>query len=351
MVRVTSIGFPNGRIETTKANNEMITLKDVAKRAGVSPSTVSYVLSGKKKVKEETRSKIYEAVKTLNYSPNKVARSLKTNSTNTIGVMVNNLSDMFFIDILKAIESTAYEYKYNVILCDAVNSEEREISNLRSLLGQRIDGLIFAGTGKNKKLNLDRLGIPVVTLDRSAGSGSGSIYVDNVKGGELATEHLIQAGKLPIALITYSTLISTFFDRMYGYRKTLEKYGLPYNEDLVVVTDFGTYNEGYNAVRELLKRKVEFQSLFAVNDMLALGAMRALVEEHYKIPEDISVVGYDDIPIAKLFLPALTTVSQPQYQIGRKATELLIRTINKEPIEEAEKSIVITPELIVRETA
>ncbi len=328
----------------------MVTLKDVAKRAGVSASTVSYVLNGKKKVKEETCAKIYKAVAELNYSPNRAARSLKTSQSNTIGVMINNLSDLFFIDIIRAIENTAQNYQYNVILCDAINSEERELKNLNSLLSQRIDGLIFAGTGKNPSLHLRDLDIPVVTLDRSAGSGDGSIYVDNVKGGELATEYLIQKEKLPIAIITYSTLITTFFDRMFGYRKVLEKHNVPYDESLVVVTEFGTHDEGYKAVSELFRRGVNFKSIFGVNDMLALGAMRALVERNYSIPNDIAVVGYDDIPIAKFFVPALTTVQQPQYEMGKRATQLLLKMIMKEPLDQTEKSIVLEPAFIQRET-
>ncbi|MDR0519614.1 MAG: LacI family transcriptional regulator [Clostridiales Family XIII bacterium] len=328
----------------------MVTLKDVALLAGVSASTVSYVLNGKKRVRKETYDRIVKAAKELNYSPNRAAISLKTDQSNTIGVMVNNMQDLFFMEIIRAIENTAYEYKYNVIFCDAVNSEEREISNIRNLLSQRIDGLIFAGTGKTTSVHLKNIGIPVVTLDRSAGSGDVSINTDNVSGGELAAGFLVDRGKTPIAVITYSTLVGTFFDRVSGYRKALAARNLPCDDQLVVEAEFSTHDEGYRAAMKLLDKGVGFKSIFCVNDMLAVGAMRALVERGYRIPEDIAIVGYDDIPIAKLFVPSLTTIRQPQYDMGQKAVEYLCKMIRKEVLSEEEKTLIIEPELIIRET-
>jgi LacI family transcriptional regulator len=329
---------------------KVVTLKDVAQLAGVSVSTVSYVLNGKKRVKDETYARITQAVRELNYSPNRAAVSLKTDQSNTIGVMVNNMQDLFFMEIIRAIENTAYEFKYNVIFCDAANSEEREISNIRNLRSQRIDGLIYAGTGRTTSVQLKNIGIPVVTLDRSAGSGDVSINVDNAKGGEIATKFLIEKKKMPAAVITYSTLVSTFFDRVFGYRKALTEAGIPYDDRFVIEAEFGTHDEGYRVAMKLLDRGTDFKSIFCINDMLAVGAMRALVEKGYRIPEDIAIIGYDDIPIAKLFVPSLTTIRQPQYEMGQKSVEYLYKMIRKEALSGEEKALTIEPELIIRET-
>lgn len=326
----------------------LATLKDVAKKAGVSVSTVSYVINGKKKVKEETRQRIFAVADELNYSPNNIARGLKTNSTKTIGVIVTNLNDLFFTDVIRAIEYTAHEHGYSVILCDTDNSADMELEKLSNLLSQQIDGLIFAGTGRNKSPLPSDLKIPVVSIDRVISGGNCSIVVDNVLGGKMATEYLIQKEMTPIAIITYSTLISTFFDRVYGYRKALEENGIEYDPELVVETEFATYSEGYDAAVRLLNKNIKFKSVFTGNDLLAIGAMRAFIDHGLRIPEDVGIIGYDDIQISRMLIPSLTTVKQPKYEMGKLAMEMMMKLILKEEINQ--KMVVLGPELIVRES-
>ena len=327
----------------------MATLKDVAEKAGVSVSTVSYVLNGRKKVKDETLKRINEAVQELEYSPNRIARGLKTSFSSTIGVLVTDLDNLFFVDMIRAIETTALEYEYSVILCNSNNSAEREKEHIKNLMGQRIDGMIVAGAGKNHAENLEHMGIPIVTIERDKGVGKGSVVVDDIYGGRLAAQHLVDKGKTPIAFLTFSLSINTFFNRIYGCREVLEANGLAYDENLVVETEFGTYSEGYYAAKKLLERKVEFSSLFACNDLLALGAMRAFMESGLRIPEDVAVIGYDDIQISKIFMPSLTTVAQPVYDMGVSATKLLFELMRNEEVKE--KTIKLIPKLIVRESA
>ena len=326
----------------------MATLKDVAERAGVSVSTVSYVLNGQKKVKDETLKRINDAIQELGYLPNMIARGLKTNVSNTIGVIVTDLDNLFFVDIVRVIETTALKYNYNVILCNSRHSTEREEKHIKNLVGQRIDGMIIAGTGENCSASLGCMDIPVVTIERGEGVGSGSVIMDDVFGGQLATQYLVDKGRMPMAILTFSLSFSTFRNRVHGCRKALEANGYEYNENLMVEAEFGSYSEGYYAAKELLERKIKFNSLFACNDLLALGAMRAFMESGLRIPEDVAVVGYDDIQISKIFVPSLTTVAQSTHDIGVNAVRLLHQLMKNEEIKESK--IKLAPQLIIRES-
>jgi len=328
---------------------KMSTLKDVARLAGVTPSTVSYVLNNKKKVKEDTKRRIYKAVDELNYSPNMIARSLRTNSTKTIGVIVASLSDLFFSCVVRAIENEAHKYNYSVILCNTDNSAEREIEKINILLSQRIDGMIFAGTGRNMKPFSEGLNVPMVSIDRIVNDCNCSITVDNAMGGRLAAEFLIKNELMPMAIITYTTTINTFFDRVYGCRKALEEHGIGFNENLLIQTELASYNEGYDAAIELLRRNVEFKSVFCCNDLLAVGAMRAFIENKMEISKDVSIIGYDDIDISKMLAPSLTTIRQPKHGMGELAVKTLIKLMNGEVLEQS--LFVLEPELVVRESA
>jgi LacI family transcriptional regulator len=326
----------------------MTTIKDIAKQADVAASTVSYVLNNTKNVKPETKERILKVIKELHYQPSAVARSLKTKKSLTIGIMIPDISNMFFTEIVRGIEDIANEYEYNVILCNTDEDEKKEKRYLDNLYNKHIDGLIFVGTGKNQQILKDKQHIPVVAVDRKIGYNFGSVMVDNVKGAYIATNYLLEKNGADVILLTGPLSLSTYFERMTGYIEALREKGLEYNENIVRECPVG-HEGGYTALEDLLEKNVGLRSIFASNDLIALGAMKALIKRGVRIPEEVSIVGYDDIPTASIITPALTTIQQPKYNMGRKAAELLLNSMTKQAVKE--RHIVLEPKLVIRETA
>lgn len=326
----------------------MPTLKDVAKRAGTSVSIVSYVLNGKKKVKDSTYGRIMEAVKEVGYVPNQLAVALKTRKTYTIGVIVPDISNQFFPEIVKGIEDKVQQKNYSIILCNTDNDAKREEKYINTLVSKEIDGIIFIGTSKVERALENKTKLPVVLVDRRTGDQYISVSTDNVKGGYLATEHLIKKGRRNIVLLTGPTYIKTFADRIAGHKKALEDYDLPYKESQIRQCEEFCTSGGYQAVQDLIVSKQNFDGIFAANDLIAFGAIRALQENQFAIPKDVSIVGYDDIFLSSIIMPALTTIHQPQYEMGEYAATLMLKIIAKKEIDDRE--IFLEPTLIERET-
>lgn len=326
----------------------MTTIKDVARRAQVAISTVSYALNNKKKLKKETIDKIIKAAQELNYQPNLTARSLKTKKTNAIGVIVPDLSNMFFTEIIKGIEDVISKNDYTIILCCTYEDSNKENNYLKTLINKDIDGLIFVGTGKNQSISMEKTGLPIVIVDRKIGKNFVSVMVDNKKGGYLATKHLLDKNRNEIYLFTGPLSVNTYFDRMSGYIQALKEYSLDHNESLIVECNVD-YEGGYNSVEKLIHDKKPINAIFATNDLIAIGAIKKLIKCNYKIPLDVSIVGYDDIPTASMINPELTTIRQPKFIMGKKSAELVIDMINGKKIENAH--IIMEPELIERESS
>ncbi len=324
----------------------MSTIKDVAKKAGVSISTVSYIINNKKKVRPQTKELVLKAIKELNYSPNLVARSLKTKKTHSLGVIVPDLSNMFFTEIIKGIEDIASKDGYVIILCSTYEDVKKEEKDLNTLLNKDIDGLIFIGTGKTSIRNISK-STPVVLVDRKLGSSFLSVMVDNKKGGTLATDHLLSRRDSEVFLFTGPLTINTYFERMNGYIEALKKHGYEYNEKLIINCDIN-YDGGISAFESLIKSNSNVRSIFAANDLIALGVERAVLKNGLKIPDDIMIVGYDDIPTSSIVNPSLTTIKQPTYQMGVTAAKLLFGQLNNKSLDS--KHIILEPELIIRET-
>lgn len=325
----------------------MTTLKDIAKATGFSLSTVSYVLNGKKKVKPETYACIMEAVEKLNYRPNQLARSLKMKHSCSIGVIVPDISNEFFPEILKGIDQIAHEKGYNIFLCNTNNDSALEQESVNMLLSKDIDGIIFIGTANSQILQRSDITIPIVLVDRKIGNTYTSITSDNYLGGYMATEYLIQCGHRNIMLLGGSPTIPNFFERIRGYMDALSDNGIPYTEDCVIICDC-SISGGYDAAKELLGRNFDVEAVFAANDLIALGAMRGFRDNGLRVPEDIALVGFDDIAFASHAIPALSTISQPKFDMGKIAAEKLFAQIFDD--EKAVEHIVLNPTLVVRET-
>ena len=305
-------------------------------------------MNNKADVSDKTREKVLKIIDRLNYNPNSIARGLVMNKTYTIGLIVPDISNAFFAEIAKAIEDELREYGYSVIFCNTDNDKDREKESIDLLRSKQVDGLIgaFSHDSKDEVLALGKAGFPIVQIDRLVDDSQiPSVIIDNILSGYEATEYLIKKGHRRIAHITGALDTNTGIRRAEGYRKALQEYGIEIDEELVMEGDF-SQESGYLAMKEILERNKDLTAVFAGNDMMALGAYRAIYAAGLKIPEDISIIGHDDFTLASLVSPALTTMQQPIYKIGKVAASLLIDIIkgkkNKEGL------IVVNTSLIER---
>lgn len=326
----------------------MATIKDIAEMADVAVSTVSYVLNNKKNVKPETRERIMEAIRKLNYQPRSVARSLKTGRTSTIGIMLPDITNLFFTETTRGIEDAANKCGYNVILCNTDKDAKKEMDYLNNLYSKDVDGIIIIGTCQNQHIIRSNAGTPTVVINGKIGEDIPYVKVDDIQGGYLATKHLLERKKSEVMFLTGPLSRKSFFDRMTGYLNAIRSEGLEHNEFLVHQCDM-SFQGGYDKIKSVFNKDFGIKSIFAVSDVIALGAIRALIEKGVKVPEDVSVVGYDDISIASMFIPSLTTIRQPKYLMGQKAVEFLIRKIDDKASEN--EYMVLEPELIIRESS
>ena len=335
----------------------MATLKDVAKKAGVSITTASRVLNDKPSqilISEQTKKKVLEVAKELDYYPNIFARSLRTKKTGIVGVIVSDITDPYFGGIINGAEKVLNENDYYFLLSSAQNSPQREELYLTKLRKSRVDGLLILG-GTQRFTNdevkqLVRGGIPIVVVGRKCPHpNASSVIVDNFTGGFVATEHLIKLGHRDIVHVTTHQARVDGEERLNGYKSALEKYRL--KEKCWIEKGDITAESGYKVMTNILKKGKRPTAVFAFNDISALGVMRAIRNQELRIPENIAVVGFDDIPIAAHFDPALTTMRQPQEEMGRKGAELLMKSIEKGKENTQGDNIVLEAKLIIRKSS
>lgn len=328
------------------------TIKDIARLAKVSMNTVSRALNEKPDVNAETSKRILKIAQELNYSPNTIARSLVSKKTRILGVVVTDNANPFYAQVLKGIEDTALQRRYNIILCNSDENSQKEQMALQLLREKRIDGILITPVQKDKAyiIQLKELNIPFVLLNRySKEIKTDYVINDNTYGAQLAVEHLIDIGRRKIAYIGGPSTISSVQERLEGCHKALKNAGLSVR-DLVVEHTNLKMEDGYFAMKKLLKNPAVTTGVFAYSDLLSIGAMKAIKEAGLHIPEDIALVGYDDIDLAEFLETPLTTVRQPRYEIGKKATNILINKL--EGIKSIKhKCIVLRPELIIRKSA
>ena len=333
----------------------MATLKDVAKLAGVSVGTASAVINNKSWVREPVRRRVLEAVRKLNYRPSQLGRSLRTRRTSTIGVIVPDMTNPFFPQVIRSIQATARQEGYVIVLMDSNESYEIGRKLFDVLLRKEVDGIILVGDilpGEELRKHLEEGAPPVVAIESDFGIPDlPVVQVDAVHGGYLATRHLIDLGHKRVALIagpleddrTYASL-----GRLEGYKTALYKSGIPYDSALVRQADF-SYDGGYRAALDLLRERPEVTAVFASNDLMAIATMQAAKSLGRHVPADLAVVGYDDIPEASYTSPPLTTVRLPKEELGRTAAEILLRRMRGET-QEIHLSTIFETELVVRES-
>jgi LacI family transcriptional regulator len=310
------------------AGSKRITIRDVAKKAGVSSQTVSRVLNQRPDVAAQTREKVLQAIADLNYRPSGIARSLRLKSTGTIGLIVPDSSNPFFAELGRAIEKTAFENGCSVILCNSDGDLERESFYIEALVSKQVDGLIIVGANRASRKNpiLDG-SLPVVVVDRDLnGERFDTVLADNLEGGKKGASYLITLGHERIAFIAGPSGLPTSAARLRGYRRALEEHGIAFQKELVVSGDF-RYQGSYRAMEKLLKLTPPPTAVFAANDMMAVGAIACIRDHHLRVPEDISVIGFDDIPLASFLNPKLTTIAQPRGEMGRMAVTMLMERL------------------------
>jgi len=331
-----------------------ITIKDVAKKANVSISTVSRVINKSKPVSDDIRERVEEVIKELNYEPNQIARSLVMKKTNLIGVIVPDISSFFVGEILNAIEQIAKVYNYDIILCNSYAEREQELKYLNLLMNKHVEGLVFISykIHKEHKEFIKNAKFPVVLINRFIKEfESMSVSIDNEKATYDMTKYLIEKGSKSIALIRSGDSDDMFInDQLLGYQKALREESIEYNKNLVYDGVFSVV-KAYALVKKMIEDKCVPDAIFATNDDAAIATMNCLLDNGYKIPEDVQVAGFHDTQIAKLFRPGLTTIKQPIFDLGSVATRMLIKRINDD-VEPNESNVKIMPhELIKRESS
>jgi LacI family transcriptional regulator len=324
------------------------TIYDVAREAGVSTATVSRALNDTGQIAPATRKAIEEAVERLGYRPNTIARSLVTKSTQTIAFLLPDITNPFYAALVNGIQQIALESDHTMLLCTTEGDPEREEEYLSLLRAKQVDGALVDGL----VLPPDRIaqfvedGFPIVCLDRDINSKSVPlVQVDNKRGARLATEHLLELGHERIAHVAGAPELRISAERLTGYREALNAARLRDDSRLVATGHF-TEDGGYEATRSLLESDVQLTAVFAANDLSAIGVINALTESGRKVPEDVSVIGFDDLRLSAYTSPPLTTIRQPAVEIARRATEILIGLINGRRVRRLH--YLLEPSLVVR---
>jgi DNA-binding LacI/PurR family transcriptional regulator len=345
-----------------------ISIKDIARAAGVSHSTVSRALGDSSLVSAETKARIQRLAHDMGYSPDAQARSLVMGRTKTIGIVVTTIADPFIGEIVQAVESTAHDHGYTVILVSSNAEPDREIGAVEMLRSKRVDGVIVTSSriGALYHDYLEQLSVPVVLINshsRQAGLYTFAVNVDNRHGGCLATDHLIQLGHRRIAYLTGPADHSDDLDRLAGYRQALAEAGIPFDPALVV-PGTGRADGGERALPVLRALQSPPTAAFCYNDVTAIGLMYATRQAGLSVPGDLAVVGFDDIPFALYIYPPLTTIAQPKLEMGKSAVEMMLALVsdrdgaNASPLTSSgqisvvpSRDIVVQGRLVVRESS
>jgi len=327
-------------------------MRDVAERAEVSISTVSHVVNATRPVSDHVTVRVRQAMDDLGYQRNLLARGLRRGQTLAIGMIVPDSVNPFFAEVARGIEDTGFAQGYTVILCNSGGDLDRELLYINKLVERQVDGIIFvaAGLSSERICEMQERRVPVVVVDRDlfgVPAAVDSVLVDNEKGGWCATQHLLDLGHRRIACITGPSDLTPSAERVTGYRRALNAADVTVDEAMVVRGDF-QYESGFMAALRLLNLQEPPTAIFACNDLMAMGAIRAAVTKGRSVPGDLSIVGFDDVRLAAFTNPALTTVAQPKFEMGELAASLLVERI--EGADTNARRYLMDTHLVVRES-
>ncbi|MCW9716912.1 substrate-binding domain-containing protein [Avibacterium sp. 21-599] len=327
----------------------MATMKDIARIAQVSTSTVSHVINNTGYVSEAMRARVMNVVESLNYRPSALARSLKVKQTNTLGMLVSATNNPFFAEVVSGVEQYCNQHQYNLIISSIDGAENRLEQNIQTLIQKQVDGLLLMYSDSQyadlKQLNIS---LPVVVMDWwPTALNADKIYENSELGAYLATQYLIQQGHREIAIITGNLQKSLAQNRLQGYKKALQEAQLPLNPEWIIESHFD-FEGGVIGMKKLLQAKKRPSAVFACSDTIAVGVYQVAWQQGLNIPQDLSVIGYDDIMLAQYLSPPLSTIHQPKAELGKLAVETLLKRI-KTP-EKPYQSLLLGPKLVVRES-
>ena len=335
--------------------SSQVTIKDLAKALGISPSTVSRALNNHPDISPETKKEVNDLAKKLNYEPNVVAQNLRSQKTNTIGVIIPEIVHFFFSTVISGIEEVAYKAGYTVMFCQTSESYEREIKDTKALLNQRIDGLIVSFSKETQDFEHFKevaRKIPLVLFDRETEELDVSkVVVDDYEGAALATQHLINQKSQRIAHLAGPDNLTIGAERKRGYEDTLRKNNMKVNPEYILPCFRGTLDEGFHAMQRLLELPNPPDGVFCTNDTAAYGAMKAIKEAGLEIPKDIAIVGFSNWQFSSLIEPQLSTVSQPGVDMGRAAAKRLISELKDEELRNKPVRQVLKTDLIIRKSS
>lgn len=330
-----------------------ITINDIARESKVSLATVSRVLNDSGYVKDETKKRVLEVIEKFNYTPSAIARSLSKNITSTIGVIVPDITNPFFGEVIKGISEVAEENNLNIILCDSNDDMDKELKSIKILREQRIRGLIISPTSVENDVNseylkaLNNLGIPVILVDGHLKySNFSGVFVDNIKGSYDGVEVLIKKGHKDIAVITGRMNSKPAQDRLLGYEKALMMNNIKINEDFIMYGDY-SLESGYNLTKELIHKEKKPSAIFVCNNLMTVGALKALGESNLSVPGDISLIAFDKIDVLDVLGVNLSHIKGPSTELGKIGMNLLVDSINN-PEDNEIKNITLTPDLILK---
>ena len=331
----------------------MATIKDVAKMAGVSTTTVSHVINKTRFVAKETEEAVMQAIKSLKYSPSAVARSLKVNTTKSIGMIVTTSESPYFAEIIHAVEDHCYRQGYSLFLCNTQNDPEKIKNHVEMLAKKRVDGLLVM-CSEYTQHSLDVLSgfssVPMVVMDWGPNVDTDIIEDNSFTGGYIATKHLIDCGHKAIGLIAGELDKTTARTRYEGFVKAMNEANLSIHENWIM-EGFFEPEDGYECMNKILSQDNLPTAVFCCNDVMALGAISAITEKGLRVPDDISIIGYDNIHSSRFYAPPLTTIHQSKSRLGAQAVNLLFERIaNKDNDNHEKHRIALHPELVLRKS-
>jgi len=335
--------------------NNKPTIHDIAKALSIDSSTVSRALNGSDRVTQATKKKVLEKAEEMGYQRNLLASNLRRNVTNTIGVVVPRISRHFFSSAIQGVEETAYELGYNVMICQSLEQLEREMKIINGLVSNRVDGLLISISMETLNYNhleiVKKSGTPVIFFDRHCEiPGYNNVVTNDFKAGYDATQHLISQGCKNIVHFSGPQELVMYKNRFQGYKAALEENNIPFNKEYIIFTKL-MEEDGYTSMSKLLESNLLIDAVFSANDVSAIGAMKCIKERGLKIPNDIAIVGFSNEPVSRIIEPALSTMQQSGFEIGKIATALLMKHIKEKNVKIEEQTILLDSNLIVRNSS
>ncbi len=331
----------------------MATIHDVAKRAGVAPITVSRVINNSGYFSQDTRARVEAAIAELEYMPNRLASSLRSKRTNTLALVITDITNPFFTTLARGVEDTASDAGYTVVFCNTDESDIKEQKYLQVLLQQQVDGILLvpARSASTSLEVIRKQATPVVVLDRRMPPGAkvDVVRCENEDGAYRLTRLLIELGHQRIAILSGPMGVSTAEDRLAGYQRAMAETSLPLDRTLII---YGEFNQtsGYDMIQRLLPVEPRSTAIFAANNMIGIGALNAIRDAGLHVPDDIAMVSFDDLPPNLLTFPFFTVAAQPAYDMGRTATQLLLARLAGKAPDECQE-IILPVEMIVRHSS